>query len=254
MKNEIRLVVDDLVFRSDTDIREIFSYRRTFVNKELADLYDIEAPGATAVAFVPAQLPDDGPRAGFLTSAAFLSMNAHETDTSPTLRGKFVRERVLCELVPPPPPDVDTQVEEPTEEARTLRERLEQHRADPRCAACHAIIDPPGFLFEGFDSLGVARELDNGYPVDTSGALDGIPLADGRGLADVLATDSRVSACMVKQLYRHANGRLDEPGEAKQLEAIDAKFAESGYRFQDLLLYLATSEGFRSLQIPENAQ
>jgi hypothetical protein len=254
MRNEIRLLVDDHVFRRDTDIRELFSYRRTFVNQELANLYGVDAPGASAIAFVPVELPADGPRAGFLTSAAFLSMNAHETETSPTLRGKFIRERVLCELVSPPPDDVDTQVEPPGTEPTTLRERLEQHRSDPRCAACHAILDPPGLLFENFDSLGLVREFDNGFPVDTSGGIDGFEFADGRGLADYLPTDRRVSACMVKQLYRHANGRLDTPGEAKQLEAIDQQFAESGYRFQDLLLVLATSEGFRSLQTPENAQ
>lgn len=254
MRNEVRLLVDDLVFRSDSDIRQLFSYKKTFVNKELADLYEIEAPGASPIAFVPATLPADGPRAGFLTSAAFLSMNAHETETSPTLRGKFIRERVLCELVSPPPDDVDTQVEPPGTEPSTLRDRLEQHRSNPRCAACHAILDPPGLLFEGFDSIGATREFDNGFPVDTSGGIDGFEFADGRGLADFLTTDRRVSACMVKQLYRHANGRLDEPGEAKQLEVLDQKFADAGYRFQDLLLELATSEGFRSLKTPENAQ
>ncbi len=254
MKTEIRLLVDDLVFRRDADIRELLSSRRTFVNKELAALYGVDAPLASEVAFVAVDLPEDRERAGFLTSAAFLSLNGHETDTSPTLRGKFIRERLLCELVPPPPPDVDTQVVPPSEEVHTLRERLEQHRANPTCASCHALIDPPGFLFEGFDSLGVARTEDNGYPIDHSGGLDGVPLANAQELADLLAADERVSACMVKQLYRHANGRLDQAREGRVLRELDARFAASGYRFKDLLLELALSDGFRKLAKPENAQ
>ena len=151
------------VFRRDADVRELFRTRRTFVNAELATLYGVEAPGATAISFVPVELPDDGARAGLLTLGAFLAMNAHPTETSPTLRGKYVRERVLCELVPPPPPDVETDIEpaDPTM-PRTLRERLEQHRTNPACAACHASIDPPGFLFEDFDSIGAVRTHDNG--------------------------------------------------------------------------------------------
>jgi hypothetical protein len=161
---------------------------------------------------------------------------------------------VLCELVPPPPDDVDTQIQEPNEEAHTLRERLEQHRTEPICAGCHSMIDPPGLVFEGFDSLGVERDNENGYPLDTTGGLDEVLVANARELTELLAVDKRVSACLVKQLYRHANGRLDDPGERKQLQDIDRRFAESGYRFQDLLLELATSEGFRSLQTPEVAQ
>src|SRR5690606_9916586 len=137
----------DLVFRRDADVRELFSAPRTFVNSELAALYAAEAAGASAVAFVPVQPPADGPRAAVLTLGALLAMNAHQTETSPTLRGKYVRERVLCQEVPPPPDDVDTSLDEATGTARTLRERLERHRTDPACAGCHAFIDPPGFLF-----------------------------------------------------------------------------------------------------------
>jgi hypothetical protein len=246
MNSEVRLLVDDIVFRRNADMREIFSGRRIFVNQELAEFYGIDAPEASPVAFVPVELPDDSPRSGFLTSGAFLSMNAHQTDTSPTLRGKYLRERVLCQRVPPPPPEVDTTIKQPDEEAKTLRQRLERHRTDPLCAGCHSFTDPPGYLFENFDSLGRYRTEDNGEPVDASGDLDGVPLASVRDLAEVLATDERVGACMVKQLFRHANGRLDLDGEEPVLDALTAKFADSGYRFQELLLELAISDGFRT--------
>lgn len=245
MRTEIELLVDDLVYRQGGDIRELFTTRSTFVNSDLAALYGVDAPGATPITFVPVELPEDGPRAGLLTLGAFLTMNAHATETSPTNRGKYVRERVLCETVPPPPPGVNTDIPEDDGEAHTLRERLEKHRADPLCAGCHASIDPPGFLFEHFDSIGNYRLLDNGYPIDASGDLDGKPIADARGLAERLKDDKRVGKCIVTQLYRHAQSRLNETQELPGLKAIEASFAATGYRFRDLILILATSEAYR---------
>ena len=246
MRAEVELLVDDIVFRRDADVRELFSTRRTFVNEELAALYGVEAPGATDVAFVPVELPEDGPRAGVLTLGAFLAMNAHETETSPTLRGKYVRERVLCQTVPAPPDDVDTSIDTGDGEARTLRERLDRHRSDPVCASCHSFIDPPGFLFEHFDSAGAWRADENGYPIDSTGELDGIALDDARDLGELLRDHELVPRCMVLQLYRHASGRLEEPSERAELERLEDAFAASGYRFRDLMMALATSEAFRT--------
>ncbi|MEZ4450952.1 MAG: DUF1592 domain-containing protein [Nannocystaceae bacterium] len=247
MRTEVELLVDDLVYRQGGDIRELFTTRSTFVNSDLAALYGVDAPGATPITFVPVELPSDGPRAGLLTLGAFLTMNAHATETSPTLRGKYVRERVLCETVPPPPPGVNTDIPDDDGEAHTLRERLEKHRSDPLCAGCHASIDPPGFLFEHFDSVGNYRLLDNGYPIDASGDLDGSALSGARDLAERLKDDKRVGNCIVTQLYRHAESRLNEPQELPGLKAIQASFAESGYRFRDLILILATSEAYRTV-------
>jgi hypothetical protein len=248
MRTEVQLLVDDLVHRRDGDIRGLFSTRNTFVNTELAALYGIQAEGATAVTFVPVELPDDGPRAGMLTLGAFLTMNAHETENSPTARGKYVRARVLCQDVPAPPPDIDLNLEpKEGDEGKTLRERLEEHRSNPVCAGCHAFIDPPGYLFENFDPIGAWRTLDNGQPIDASGDLDGTPLTSARGLADILKDDKRVGRCMVTQLYRHAIGRREVGSERTGLDAVNAGFDESGNRFRDLLLTLVTSEVFRTV-------
>ncbi len=251
MRTEMELVVDDVVFTRDADIRELFRTRRTFVNDELATLYDLDVEGVTPITFVPVELPEDGPRAGILTLGAFLTMNAHPTETSPTLRGKYVRERLLCDLVPPPPPGVVTDIPDPMGTPRTLRERLEQHRVRPDCAACHAVIDPPGYLFEGFDSLGAVRETDHGIPVDTSGALDDVPLANGRELGELLSTDARVSVCITRQLFRHVNGRLERPGEEAAIRSLARDFLAGGSRFQDLLLSFVTSESFRHAAPPD---
>ncbi len=251
MRTEITLLVEDLVVRKDADIRDLYSTRHTFVNSELAELYGVDAEGATAITFVPVELPEDGPRAGLLTSAAFLTMNAHEASTSPTLRGKYLRERVLCDEVPPPPPDVSTEIEPDPIEPKTLREMLEQHRENPACRSCHEFVDPPGFLFESFDAIGAFRTEDNGYPVDTSGGLDEVALESARDLAALLETDERVGKCLVKQLYRHAHSRLDASGEEPALVEIEQRFAERGYRFRELLVALVTHESYRFLAEPE---
>lgn len=252
MRTEVKLLVDDFVNRRDTDVRGVFSTRRTFVNSELANLYGVTAEGASPIAFVPVELPEDGERAGLLTLGAFLAMNAHETETSPTLRGKYVRERVLCEDVPAPPDDVNLDLTtEPGAPPATLRERLEEHRNNPACASCHAFIDPPGMLFENFDSVGAWRTEDNGYPIDATGDLDGNPLTNARELADMLIDDERVSRCIVKQVFRHTQSRLDGKGERVAIDELDALFADSGYRFRELLVALVTHESFRYVTAAE---
>lgn len=253
MRTEVQLLVDDLVNRRDVDIRQLFSTRRTFVNTDLAALYGVVAEGATPVTFVPVELPEDGARAGVLTSGAFLTMNAHETVTSPTARGKYVRERVLCQPVPPPPQDIDLNLEDEMGEAKTIREKLEEHRKNPACAGCHAFIDPPGFLFENFDPIGAYRTLENGYPIDASGDLDGQPLANARDLADLLPDDERVGQCIVTQLYRHGSSRLDLPVERTGLKEIAEQFAAGGYKFRDLMVLMVTSEAFRTVADEEVA-
>lgn len=251
MRTEVELLVDDFVFRRDTDVRGLYGTHTTFVNESLAALYGIEAPGASPVAFVPAQLPEDGPRAGLLTLGAFLTMNAHESETSPTLRGKYLRERVLCQEVQPPPDDVDTDLDASEAEGATIRERLEAHRNDPACSGCHGFIDPPGYLFEHFDSLGNYRTAyPDGQPVDASGDLDGAPMASATDLAPLLSDDPRVATCIVKQLYRHAQGRLDETDETDIVRDLSDRFAEEDHRFAPLLVELVTHEGFRTLKEP----
>jgi hypothetical protein len=248
MRTELQLLVDDFVFRRDADVRGIYGTRNTFVNEELALLYGVDAPGASPIAFVPVELPEDGPRVGMLTLGAFLMMNAHETEPSPTRRGKYVRERVLCQTVTPPPDDVDTNIPDEAGEAQTLRERLEQHASNPACSGCHSFVDPPGFLFESFDSIGVFRTVDkDGYPIDASGNLDGVELASATELGPLLAQDPRVGKCVVQQLFRHAQGRLETETEADIVTDLDERFADDGYRFKRLLLTLVTHEGFRTL-------
>ncbi|MEE2787251.1 MAG: DUF1592 domain-containing protein, partial [Myxococcota bacterium] len=245
---EVRLLVDDLVFRQDGDIKKLFYDRRGYVNSDLAALYGVDAPEAQPHVFVPVEFGADSARAGDLSLGAFLTMNAHPSETSPTLRGKYFRERIFCETVPPPPDDVNTNLPEVEEgEVRTLRERLEQHRSDPACAGCHAYIDPPGFLFEHFDSMGRYREQVDGLPIDASGNIDGTELNSVQDLALFLKEEQRVGKCIVRQVYRHATGRLEEIGEYVELDRLYERFERSGHNFRDLLLDVVTSPGFRTI-------
>ncbi|MBK8254712.1 MAG: DUF1592 domain-containing protein [Polyangiaceae bacterium] len=252
MLHEVQLLVDDIVTRGG-DARSLFSSEETFVTSELATLYGVEAPGADLTTFVKVHLPEE--RAGILTLGAFLTMNAHETDTSPTARGKYVRERVLCQVVQPPPPNVDTSLDPPSgEKPTTIRERLEEHRKNPTCAGCHAFIDPPGFLFEHFDSIGAYRETYPGdIPIDSSGDLDDVKLDDARDLADLLSTDKRVGRCMVTQLYRHAHARLDTKGEVAAINDLEKAFAGADYDFRELLLAMVSHESFRTVSASSTA-
>lgn len=251
MRTELQLLADDLVFRRDVDIRELFSTRRTFVNAELAAHYQIAAPAANAVTFVPVELPADGPRAGLLTLGGFLLMNAHPTESSPTLRGKYILERILCQLVPPPPSNVNLDLGQASGMPRTLRQRLEEHRKNPACAGCHAMMDPPGFLFEAFDPIGGYRPIDQGLPVDTQSEVSGRSYRDGKELGAALRENDEVGRCLVRQFYRHANARLDLPADEGPLAALTQRFAASGYRFRSLILALVQSEAFRYAAPPE---
>lgn len=246
MEMEVRLLVDDLAFRRDADIRLLLSEPRAFVNSTLAAHYDLPTEGTSPVLFEPVALDPNGPRAGLLGLGAFLTMNAHPTDTSPTLRGKYIRERLLCQEVPPPPGDIDLNLEADQSETRTLRERLEQHREDPACFGCHSFIDPPGFLFERFDAVGRYREEVDGVVLDASGDLDGVPMEDSAALGRHLAQGERVTRCLTRQVYRFALGRLEQPSEEPELDRLHESWRAQGFRFKALLKLLLMSEGFRS--------
>lgn len=254
MRAEVLLLVDEVVNRENGDVRAIFSRPRAYVNSELAAHYGLSVEGAGPITFVPVELGAGSERAGILGLGAFLTMNAHAIDNSPTLRGKYVMERLLCYTVPPPPADVSTEIEPATDEALTLRERLEEHRNNPECSGCHALMDPPGFLFEHFDATGAWRDTEAGHPIDSSGELLGVPLAGAGELGAMLADNDRIGPCVVKQLYRHAHGRLDAPEEARTLDELSAGFAADGHRFRGLMLSLVTHESFRAVAAPEGAR
>jgi hypothetical protein len=242
MREDILRTLDYLTFETDADYRDVFETRVAFVDAELAELYGVDAP-ASGVA--RAELPADGLRMGLLGKAGLLAQNAHVRNTSPTLRGKFVRERVLCQSIPAPPNDVSTTVPEPDPDAPTMRDRLELHRSVPRCAGCHALMDPIGLAFENFDAIGAYRETDNGHELDTSGDIDGATFADPKELAALLTGLPSASECLVRQLYRYAVAHVETSGELPVIQALSQSFADAGHSFPQLLRAVVQSDGFR---------
>ena len=246
MKEETLLVVEDLV-ANDGDYRDLLTSRTTFVDHRLAALYDVRAPSADG--FGAVQLPADGPRAGLLGQAGILSLYAHQTSTSATLRGAFVRERLLCHEIPPPPADVDTSIPEASEGV-TRRQRVEEHLTNPACAGCHLITDPIGLALENFDGIGAWRTHDNGGLIDASGDLDGAVYADARGLGRAVRNHRDLPKCFNDALYRYALGHSVTGGEQPVVDWLAVVFQSEGYRVEDLMLRLVTTEAFLTVGEP----
>jgi len=251
MRGETLRVLEDIAWNGDGDFRNVFDTRTTFVNAELAKLYGVPAP--SGVDFVRTTLPSDGLRLGLLGQGSFLALNAHADSTSPTRRGKFIREVLLCQAIPAPPPDVDTTLppNPPGTMSLTMRQRLEKHRSQPACAACHQAMDPIGLALENFDAVGAFRTSEVGQTIDASGVLDGVTFADARGLSSALKNHADVATCLTRSMFRFATGHVETPGEEGAVLALAQKLAGDGYRFRSLLLGLVMSPTFRFTGAPE---
>jgi hypothetical protein len=246
MVEETLRTVDDIVWERDADSRALFTSTRTFVNDELAAFYGYPVPGSGA-AFVAVDTPVEEGRAGILTQGAFLMRFAHPDRTSPTLRGKFIRESLLCQQVPAPPPEVVTTLPEPSEGdglPRTTRERIEAHATDGSCKGCHAFIDPLGYSLEHFDQFGRYRTHEVGLPIDASASLDGDDADGAAAFMGALSHRSDVVSCLVRGLFRNATGHIEQQGEDPSLYDVDTAFISSGLRLQEALVAIATADAF----------
>jgi hypothetical protein len=246
MKQEFLSKWEDVVFDQDVSAFELFRTRRTQVNAELATLYGLDVPGATADTFVATELPLDSERLGLFGSAGWLSLLGNQKKGSATLRGKFLREIVLCNEIPDPPDNIDTDLPDPEPGlVLTEREILAQHATQPACAACHSLMDPIGFAFERFDGIGAYRTTDAGKAIDASGSLNGVSYDGLPGLVDVLISDPQTQSCLVEHLYSYALGALHTPGEQEAVANLTTNFVAAGSRIKPLLVELVASEGFR---------
>lgn len=241
MASEIHALVDDVVVQRRADVRELLSRPYAFVNAPLASLYGLQ--GASGDDLRKIDLPSESPRGGLLSTAAVSSVYAHTTKSSATLRGVFVRERVLCQTVPPPPKDAKLEFTGEAATAPTARQRLAAHRENPSCAACHAFFDPIGLTLEPFDGIGRQRTSENGVAIDASGELDGNGFRGPKELAALLAKDDRVSACFARHLFRYAIGRDPSDAALARLEELQRASAATG--LLGLARELMASELFR---------
>jgi hypothetical protein len=174
-EQSLRMIVDLLV-TNNGDYRDLFTTKKTFLNRNLGSLYKVPVDGSAFSGWMPYTFGPDDPRAGLLTSAGFLIVDpTHEGRSSPTIRGKKVRELLLCQKVPPPPPNVNFNLVQDTHNPlyKTARDRLTAHRDNPTCAGCHSITDPIGLSMENYDAVGEFRTQENGSNIDASGTFDG---------------------------------------------------------------------------------
>jgi hypothetical protein len=247
-REETLKLFEDVVFDRNDDFRDILTTRRTFVTSKLASMYQVAAPSAEG--FAPVELPEESLRRGILGHVSLLALYAHPTSSSATLRGKFVREKLLCATIPNPPVNVNTALPEPTPDAKTLRQRVQIHFANAACAACHKIMDPIGLGLEQFDGIGRFRTKENGAVIDPSGDLDGTKFGSIPELANAIRNHRDFPPCVTRKLWTYATGMKPTDADEATLAAFTDFFEKAGYRLKPLLAAVASSPAFRALGAP----
>jgi Protein of unknown function (DUF1588)/Protein of unknown function (DUF1592)/Protein of unknown function (DUF1585) len=245
----LRFVIDHVVTQK-ADYRSLFTARELPMTRSLGPIYGV--PVRAAEGWEEATLPAGQPRAGLLSHASFAMLFSHPGRSSPTLRGVFMREALLCQPIPEAPADVDfTQfVQDVATVHQTARDRLQVHSSQVSCNACHILTDPIGLGLENFDGIGRFRSVENEAAIDTSGKFDGKPFANAAELGQAFADNPQLSACLVQNLYRYAVGREQTNGERPLLRHLEGVFAENGYQVPALMRDIATSEAFRTATAP----
>ena len=231
--------------------RSLFDLLRadfTFLNERLAQHYGIA--GVYGSQFRRVRLPADSPRRGLLGQGSILTVTSYANRTSPVNRGKFILESLLSMPPPPPPPDVPS-LKDTTAEGRvfSMRTRMEQHRANPSCASCHAQMDPLGFALENFDATGHWRSRSEAHEaIDNTATLpDGTRVEGIAGLRDVLLRppfDREFARTVVAKLMTYALGRGAEASDQPFIRAIIRDAATSGYAFESLIVGIVNSAPF----------
>ena len=245
MRRETELFVES-VFREDRSVVDLLTADYTFVNERLARHYGMPRVYGSHFRRVPVA---HEARRGLLGHASILSVTSYPNRTSPVLRGKWVLENLLGTPPALPPPDVPA-LEETTGsgEALSMREATERHRANPVCASCHRLMDPPGFALEQFDAAGRFRTRSAaGTPIDASGELpDGTRFDGAAGLREALAgRPERFVGTLTEKLLTYALGRGLEHYDAPAVRAVTRAAAEDGYRFSSLVVGIVETAPFR---------
>lgn len=242
---ETRAFATEVVFGQDGDLNTLLTAPFTYGDPSLASYYG-GTVSATEGNLARIELPV-AQRAGLLTQASFLATHAKEIQTDPVARGKFVRERILCQGIPAPPADLVITAPEITP-GSTTRERFAQHEADPACAGCHTLIDPVGLAFEHYDAVGQWRDREQGLDIDARGELTAsdVPGAyDGVvEMAAKLSESALVSECFVRYWFRYAFGRGEGDEEAVRMKTIADGFQAKEQRVTELVVALTLTPDF----------
>lgn len=242
MAAETLAFVDRTLRQGNGTFRDLLLSETTFASPALAKFYGLAAPDAEGkVATGPT-------RPGVLSQGGVLTVHAVAASSSPIHRGKLVRERFLCQQLPPPPPGVVVQLP-PFDPGKTTRERFAEHSKNEPCKSCHRLMDPIGFGFEAFDGVGRARKDDHGHPLDTKGEIVATDHTDGvfegvDGLARTLAASEDAQRCFALQWVRFGFGVDDEAETQCAADRVTTAWREGGGTFEALILALVTDPTF----------
>jgi hypothetical protein len=249
MQQETELLFSHIL-HEDRSVFDFLQADYTFLNARLAKFYGLTLPRppATADEFQRVSLAES-PRRGVLTHASVLTLTSNPTRTSPVKRGKWVLENLLGTPPPPPPANVPELDDKERKLTGSLRQQMEQHRANSTCAGCHARMDPIGFGLENFDAIGAWRDKDGGQPVDASGKLaSGDTFAGAAELTDLLAKNRAADfrRCLAEKMLTYALGRGVEYYDRPAVERIVADLRAHEDRFSALIFAVAQSFPFQN--------
>jgi hypothetical protein len=245
---EIQAFVEHVILEGDGSLQTLLTADFSFMNEELASFYggDVLDP-VTGPEFRQVQLDPDR-RAGFLTSAGLMATHANVNQSSPVFRGKFVREQLMCNTLPPPPNDL---VIEPPEldPNKTTKEQFEEIGANPACSGCHTLMNPIGFIFEHYDGVGQWRDQQNGKDIDAIGEVVQTDDIDGDydgaiELASALAGSTQVQECVSSQWFRFAYNRTVTQEDSCSVEQLNDVFRSSNFNVRALLVALTQTNAF----------
>jgi hypothetical protein len=240
MIDESNAVIESVIFSDDATLKRLLTAPLGLPTGPLASLYN------TTESDTLVELPSSE-RAGVLTLPGFMAVKAHPDQTSPVLRGKMIRTKLLCGVVDPPPDTVDISTPSVTDGA-TARDRFSAHSGG-FCAECHQLMDPLGYPFEMYDSMGAYRTTEGGQTLDLSGEFVDTSGIDGTFVGAIemttkLATAPEGGACVANQWYQYANGRGPETGDSCSLAPLRSAFSASGYNLHQLLVDTTQTEVF----------
>lgn len=246
-REETLSFLDDVIFDGAGDVATIFTATHSVMNTQLATFYGLEG-GPTTEAFTRVDL-DPTRTAGVLTQGSILAVTGKPNQSSPVHRGKFVRERLLCQTIPPPPNNVVATPPELSPDL-TTRERYSQHSTDSACSGCHIKMDPIGFGFEHYDGIGLYRDQENGLPVDATGELVDTRNIDGPfdGVVDLgkkLAESEEARQCVATQWFRYGYGRAEGADDYCAMKDLQETFAQKEFNIKELLVALTQTDAFR---------
>jgi hypothetical protein len=245
-RDETLSFFEEVMVRGDAKLATLLTAEWSMIDTRLAGLYGVPATGLRGYTYTKTSMPP-GQRAGVLTQFSMLAALAGEDEGDPILRGKFVRQQLLCEELPPPPPDVNA-VQPKRDGVSTMRERLAKHGNDPACVGCHRLLDPVGFAFEHYDAIGAFRTMDAGKPIDASGEIVGH--RNGRfknaiELARILSDDAQSQTCFLSKLQQYTVGYLQPAGQKPCVaKPMWDKFVATGGDLREALLAYVGSDDF----------